>query len=115
MLNGLWRSQGYGWLLELDTGAFTLHHVGAIDCLAAERGTRAEFEDSFDRIEARGDALTLHQAGDLTRQPFPGRRPQPEVALVLVQLVLAELLGHPDRADDRREYASQRTPARRQH
>ena len=79
MLNGLWRSEGYGWILELNDGGYTLHHAGRVNCLAAERGSLEDFQASYDRVEVRGDRLTLNQAGDLTRYAFQRIAALPDV------------------------------------
>lgn len=70
MLSGLWRSEGYGWILAFDPDGYTLHHHCAASCLAAERGTHADFARSYDRVAVVGERLSLHQAGDLTRYDF---------------------------------------------
>jgi carboxyl-terminal processing protease len=88
--NGIWRSRGYGWLLQIDDGGYELSHVTQKNRVVVERGSRAEFERSFDlvgwpsgqhsRPEGRPtETMSLHQAGDLTRYDFERLERLPEL------------------------------------
>ncbi len=82
-MNGLWQSRGYGWLLHIEDDRYSLAHVTAKNCIPAEKGTRAEFQKSFDRIDlSRDGVLSLHQAGDLTRYTFDRLAAPPDVAVI---------------------------------
>ena len=67
---GLWKSRGYGWLLEIGADGYALFDYTDISCVEFERGTCAQFERGFDRLEITGDALSLYVKGDITRYRF---------------------------------------------
>jgi carboxyl-terminal processing protease len=68
---GLWQSQGYGWILALGLSGYRLHHATAANLVNGEGGSLDDFDHAFDRVEFEDpDALTCHQAGDLTRYRF---------------------------------------------
>ena len=71
MLSGLWRSAGYGWIFSFDSAGYSRYDVTRSHCIATERGSHADFERAYDRVEMHGaHELTLHQAGDVTRYCF---------------------------------------------
>ena len=37
-LNGIWRTNGYGWLLEIDDGAFQVYEQTSVSCLPTMDG-----------------------------------------------------------------------------
>jgi hypothetical protein len=82
-VGGIWRSRGYGWLLRIDAGGYSLAHLTRRSCIPVERGTRAQFDASFDRVEQDGDRLRVHQAGDLTRFEFTRLDGSPEVPVIV--------------------------------
>ncbi|MGH8249888.1 MAG: S41 family peptidase [Steroidobacteraceae bacterium] len=83
MLSGLWRSEGYGWILSFDETGYTLYHATRVNCIATEHGSHEDFVRSYDRIELSGaDALSLHQAGDITRYRFRRIAQLPDVAVL---------------------------------
>lgn len=83
MLNGLWRSEGYGWILSFDSAGYTRYDVTRTHCIATERGSHADFERAYDPVEADGEnAFSLHQAGDVTRYRFRRIATLPDVPRV---------------------------------
>lgn len=71
MLSGLWRSAGYGWIFSFDSVGYSRYDVTRSHCIATERGSHADFERAYDRVEMHGaHELSLHQAGDVTRYRF---------------------------------------------
>jgi carboxyl-terminal processing protease len=80
MYEGLWQSQGYGWILALDSSGYRLQHATAASVIESERGSLDEFGRAFDRVETEGPGvLALHQAGDLTRYRFSRIERLPDV------------------------------------
>ena len=69
-LLGLWKADGYGWLLEIRSTGYAFYDHTAISCVEFERGSRAQFQQAFDRIVLDGDRLTLCVGGDITRYSF---------------------------------------------
>jgi hypothetical protein len=77
---GLWRSRGYGWLLELASSGYSLQHATAVSLVEGDSGSADEFRSAFDRIALEApDVLTLHQAGDITRYRFDRCRQRPDL------------------------------------
>ena len=52
LLNGIWRTDGYGWLLEIDDGAFQIYEQTSVSCLPAMdgpvEGNTLELDDGSD-------------------------------------------------------------------
>ena len=82
---GLWKSRGYGWLLRVGADGYALYDYTDISCVEFERGTPAEFERGFDRVEQRNRTLSLHVAGDITRYSFDRIEALPAAVLELGQ------------------------------
>ena len=83
MLSGRWQSEGYGWILSFDGSGYSLHHLTRVNCIATEHGSHEDFASSYDRVESSGtDALSLHQAGDITRYRFHRIARFPDVPLL---------------------------------
>lgn len=62
--DGVWRSQGYGLLLELRLGKAKLYQVTRVSCIPVsdERSSRYDLENFDDvRLNSTGDLLTLHR------------------------------------------------------
>lgn len=69
-LLGIWKADGYGWLLEVRSDGYALYDYTDISCVEFERGDAAQFRRAFDRVEVEADRLSLHVAGDITRYSF---------------------------------------------
>jgi carboxyl-terminal processing protease len=69
-LLGIWKANGYGWLLQIRSDGYALYDHTDISCVEFERGNSEQFRQGFDRIEVDGDRLSLHVAGDITRYSF---------------------------------------------
>lgn len=69
-LLGLWKADGYGWLLEIHSNGYAIYDHTDISCVEFERGNRLQFQQAFDRVDLADDRLSLCVAGDITRYPF---------------------------------------------
>ena len=67
-LPGVWRTQGYNKIFELDEQGFTIYDLCAVSCVPAASGTPEEFMRVFDRLEnpAPGQ-ISLYARGGITR------------------------------------------------
>jgi carboxyl-terminal processing protease len=79
---GIWISQGYGWLLDVGSDGYTLHHLTRASAQAAERGTLADFTAAYDIDELTATRMTLRQAHDLTRYVFERAGAFPQLARI---------------------------------
>ncbi|HEX4240288.1 MAG TPA: S41 family peptidase [Steroidobacteraceae bacterium] len=67
----MWRSVGYNRILDIDAGGYTAYSITAGHACISERGSAAQFEDAFDRVEITLEGrLSLFHAHDLTRYEF---------------------------------------------
>ncbi len=69
-LLGIWKADGYGWLLQIRPDGYALFDYTDLSCVEFERGDDRQFREGFDRVELEGDRLSLYVAGDITRYSF---------------------------------------------
>ena len=68
---GIWKSRGYGWILELDSEGYALFDVTPGACIEFERGTAEEFEAGFKILDCdHENHLSLCVRNDITRYDF---------------------------------------------
>jgi carboxyl-terminal processing protease len=75
---GIWRSEAYGWLLDVTGDGWTRWQLAAGGAYVEERGTATDFEAGFDRVSVEGPALVLHHAGEITPYRFTREERLPE-------------------------------------
>lgn len=63
-VRGVWRSRGYGWIVELNGRGLIVHHVSQAGCSTDPRSSNFAEQFAFRRIGTPADELTLTQ--------FPG-------------------------------------------
>jgi carboxyl-terminal processing protease len=67
---GLWRSRGYGWVLDVGgDGAFNVRDVTALSNVLVDGGPAGSFFDAFERA-ADDSGLSLRHRGDVTAYRF---------------------------------------------
>ena len=85
-LTGVWRSRGYGWILEIDPDAWALFDVTGRACIEFERGDAADFAEAFDIVGRDDDKhLGLCVRNDITRYDFDRVAKRPDEVLQLDQ------------------------------
>jgi hypothetical protein len=71
---GVWRSDAYGWLLEVDRAGWTRWQLAGDGAYREERGSTGELAVGFDRVAVEdsdgAERLTFHHAGEITPYVF---------------------------------------------
>jgi len=81
---GIWKSRGYGWVLQLDAGGYALFDVTPGACIEFERGTAEEFEAGFKILDRdHENHLGLCVRNDITRYDFDRQATLPAHTLYL--------------------------------
>lgn len=71
MIEGIWQSRGYGWVLESGADGFTLHDVNALSSMPVDHGGPGTLAQAFSDVVHEGEgSLQLKQRGDVTRYWF---------------------------------------------
>ncbi len=69
--HGIWRSNGYGWVLNLGDTGYSLFDVTKSNCIEFERGDSAEFEKGFEILnQDYRHELAVRIRNDITRYSF---------------------------------------------
>jgi carboxyl-terminal processing protease len=70
VIEGVWRSRGYGWLLETGPQGFAVHDVTEISRFESDRGGPGSFATAFEVEEEGAETVCLRHRGDVTRYWF---------------------------------------------
>jgi hypothetical protein len=69
--HGIWKSNGYGWILKLDDTGYSLFDVTRSACVEFERGSADEFEAGFEILNKDYQSdLAVCIRNDITRYGF---------------------------------------------
>lgn len=70
-IDGIWKSRGYGWILRIDSSAYSLFDYTPAASVEFEHGSREEFEAGFELFDSdNADHLCLCTKNDITRYDF---------------------------------------------
>ncbi|MBV7257130.1 S41 family peptidase [Pacificimonas sp. WHA3] len=70
-MDGVWRSQGYGYVLEVKEGKPQLYHYTSRSCAKASEDVNAALENDLTRIDrTEADRLSFHVSDGITRYDF---------------------------------------------
>jgi len=67
---GVWKSRGYGWLLELQQSRYSLYDITDHSCVEFESGSAKQFEQGFEIVSYNDDVIVLQVHADITRYGF---------------------------------------------
>ncbi|HIG40359.1 MAG: DUF885 family protein [bacterium] len=70
MIQGIWKSRGYGWLLLVQQDHYALYDITDVSCVEFERGNNSQFELGFSLISIEQDYVVLTVNGDITQYEF---------------------------------------------
>jgi carboxyl-terminal processing protease len=82
-LTGIWKSAGYGWILDISDSAYRFYHHSDACLIDSEQGDPEAFFASFDRIHRAGDELTLFNFGDISEYRYRRIAALPELTVYL--------------------------------
>lgn len=69
--DGLWRSRGYGWLLEVGPHGFSVSDLTEVSNQRVDQGPAGGFDQAFEQVQPPGaPGLWLRQRGDVTVYAF---------------------------------------------
>jgi len=70
-LEGIWRSEGYNWVLDISAEGFVIYDLSKVSCVEAQRGSLSDFAHRFDRFEHQDNQFTMYESCLLYTSPSP--------------------------------------------
>ena len=84
LLEGIWKSRGYGWILKVDSTSYALFDYTPGACIEFERGSIGEFAEGFDLlVRDNENHLGLCVRNDITQYDFDRISAMPDNTMLM--------------------------------